>query len=155
MQGVLQRPGALRLSRGGHDVRHLQACNGVGLCNVKPDDDMACGTIDCDSLDTSCLNYHDLTTLRCASLGVVQGAEHGRELHRPSPTCARRHRRWRGWLGGGGRGGVTGTDAGTDAGGGGGGGGGGCCQVGGGPTPDGLVALLVLGLAFVSRRRRR
>ena len=130
-------------------------CNGVGLCNVKPDDDMACGTIECDTLDTSCLNYHDLTTLRCASLGSCKAPDTIASCTDVTNLCTGGTGGGNGGSGGGGgRGGVTGTDAGTDAGGGGGGGGGGCCQVGGGPTPDGLVALLVLGLAFVSRRRR-
>ena len=29
-------------------------------CNVMPEDDTACGVIDCDGLDTSCSDYHDL-----------------------------------------------------------------------------------------------
>jgi MYXO-CTERM domain-containing protein len=129
-----------------------KTCNGSGLCNVKPDDDTTCGSIECDGLDTSCLNYNDLTTLRCASLGSCKAPNTVASCTDVSNLCTGGG--GSGGSGGGGRGGSSGTDAGTDAGGGG-GGGGGCCQVGGGPTPDGLVALLVFGLAFVSRRRRR
>jgi hypothetical protein len=126
-----------------------KSCNGSGLCNVKPDDDTTCGSIECDGLDTSCLNYNDLTTLRCASLGSCKAPNTVASCTDVSNLCT-----GGGGSGGGGAGGSSGRDAGVD-GGGGGGGGGGCCQVGGGPTPDGMVALLVLGLAFVSRRRRK
>jgi MYXO-CTERM domain-containing protein len=129
-----------------------KTCNGVGLCNVKPDDDMACGSIECDSLDTSCVDYHDLTTQRCASLGSCKQPNTVATCTDSTPKCGG------GGAGGGGAGGAaggsTGRDGGTDAGGGG-GGGGGCCQVSSGPTPDGLVALLGMAFAFVFRRRRR
>jgi MYXO-CTERM domain-containing protein len=132
-----------------------KTCNGSGLCNVKPDDDTTCGTIECDGLDTSCLNYNDLTTRRCASLGACKAPNTIASCTDVSNLCTGGGGSGgAGGSGSGGRGGSTGADASTD-GGGGGGGGGGCCQVGGGPTPDGMVALLVLGLAFVSRRRRR
>lgn len=47
------------------------ACGGDGRCDEMPDDDDACGTIDCDELDTVCRNYHDLDEGgRCAAPGV-------------------------------------------------------------------------------------
>src|SRR5438128_305882 len=36
-------------------------CDGASKCIIKPDDDDACGVIDCDMLDTSCSDYHDVT----------------------------------------------------------------------------------------------
>ena len=57
-----------------------------------PEDDAACGTIDCDGLNTMCLEYQDLTTNRCALARRVQGDEHGEELrrlHDVAPPAAR------------------------------------------------------------------
>ncbi|MFH0901675.1 MAG: hypothetical protein V2A73_13690, partial [Pseudomonadota bacterium] len=34
-------------------------CDGAGACSRVPDDDDACGTIDCDVLDTACRDYAD------------------------------------------------------------------------------------------------
>jgi hypothetical protein len=148
-------------------------CNGSGLCTIKPDDDTACGTIECDGLDTSCLNYNDLTTMRCATLGTCKapntvasctdvsnlctgagGAAGGGSGGRGGSGAAGSGAAGSGAAGSGG--GSTGRDAGVDGGGGtGGGGGGGCCQVGSGPTPDGVVALLALASLVATRRRRR
>ncbi|HET6149520.1 MAG TPA: kelch repeat-containing protein [Polyangia bacterium] len=49
-------------------------CDGASKCSVKPEDDDACGVIDCDQLDTSCMDYRDLQRNRCASLGVCKAA---------------------------------------------------------------------------------
>jgi len=49
-------------------------CDGASKCAVKPEDDNACGVIDCDQLDTSCMDYRDLQRNRCASLGVCKAA---------------------------------------------------------------------------------
>jgi len=49
-----------------------KTCDGSGSCSVMPIDDTACGTIDCDGLDTTCRNYDDITTYRCKSLGVCK-----------------------------------------------------------------------------------
>jgi len=51
-----------------------KACNGVGLCNLMPEDDSACGVIDCDVLNTICLEYEDLTTKRCGVIGVCKAS---------------------------------------------------------------------------------
>ena len=49
-----------------------RACDGAGGCVSTPPDDPACGVIDCDKLDTSCRDYHDLKANRCGSLGVCK-----------------------------------------------------------------------------------
>jgi hypothetical protein len=49
-----------------------KACNGVGLCDRTPEDDSACGTIDCDGLNTACIEYEDLTARRCGALGACK-----------------------------------------------------------------------------------
>ena len=46
-----------------------KACDGAGSCNKAPLDDAACGTIDCDGLDSGCQDYHDLTSERCRAFG--------------------------------------------------------------------------------------
>jgi MYXO-CTERM domain-containing protein len=51
-----------------------KACDGTGSCNSKPTDDDNCGTIDCDKLDTSCVDYHDIKTERCDSFGYCKVA---------------------------------------------------------------------------------
>ncbi len=53
----------------GKSTDRCKACDGKGDCNRAPKDDSACGTIDCDKLDTKCRDYHDLTTERCESFG--------------------------------------------------------------------------------------
>lgn len=45
-----------------------ERCNADGRCE-KPADDPACGTIDCDVLDDTCRDYHDLDANRCAARG--------------------------------------------------------------------------------------
>ena len=50
------------------------ACDGTGQCTKTPLDDNTCGIIDCDSLDTKCRDYHDLTANRCDSLGSCKQA---------------------------------------------------------------------------------
>ena len=49
-------------------------CNGSGSCTQVPADDSACGTIDCDGLDTTCRNYNDLTSNRCEGLNNCKDA---------------------------------------------------------------------------------
>ena len=51
-----------------------KACDGTGTCNKSPLDDPACGTIDCDQLDTKCQDYSDLTSDRCDSFGMCKKA---------------------------------------------------------------------------------
>ena len=50
------------------------ACDGTGRCDKAPLDDSRCGAIDCDKLDTNCKDYHDLSDLRCQSLGLCKEA---------------------------------------------------------------------------------
>jgi hypothetical protein len=150
-----------------------KSCNGSGLCNTKPDDDSACGTIDCDTLDTSCLDYHDLTTHRCAALGSCKAANTAATCTDVTSSCgvdggaggSSGSAGSGGSVGSGGstgKGGSTGgaghkagssgsdTDGGTVKS----GGGGGCgCDLGG-PTPAGFGSML-LGLAGILARRRR
>jgi MYXO-CTERM domain-containing protein len=46
------------------------ACDATGTaCTVVPADDAACGTIDCDGLDTSCRAFSDLVANRCEGAG--------------------------------------------------------------------------------------
>jgi MYXO-CTERM domain-containing protein len=158
-----------------------KACNGVGLCNVKPDDDSACGTIDCDGLNTSCMEFDDLTTKRCGSLGVCKPANNAASCTIFTNTCTPDAGTGTGGsvgTGTGGRGGTSGTGGGaarggttgtagsttgsagatgTDGGTAGtaGSGGGGCCSVGGADTPTGVMGLLVFASVLLTRRRRR
>ncbi len=143
-----------------------KACNGVGLCNVKPDDDTACGAIDCDTLDTSCNDYHDLTSHRCGALGSCKAPNLSATCTDLTSTCGIGGAGGGtggkgGGAGGGGRGGSQGAagsgpkDGGSnDDGGMAKSGGGGCgCDLGG-STPAGFASLL-LGLGAVLARRRR
>jgi hypothetical protein len=159
-----------------------KTCNGVGLCNLMPEDDMTCGTIDCDTLDNMCNDYNDLTTKRCGSVGACKPPNTAASCTDITPKCGVGGAG--GSTGGGGStgsGGATGSGgstgsggrAGTTGGAGrgsggttnadggageGGGGGGGCgCEVAGfGSNEVGFLSLL-LGLAGVvtTRRRRR
>jgi hypothetical protein len=52
----------------GFDCGLCAACNGTGVCDQVPSDDSDCGTIQCDNLDNTCRNYHNLTANRCKSL---------------------------------------------------------------------------------------
>jgi hypothetical protein len=47
-----------------------KACNGSGRCNQPLADDGACGTISCAGLSTECVQYADLTAMRCVGVGV-------------------------------------------------------------------------------------
>ena len=51
-----------------------KVCDGASKCSVMPEDDMMCGVIDCDGLDTDCRDYHDLQVKRCAALGTCKAA---------------------------------------------------------------------------------
>jgi MYXO-CTERM domain-containing protein len=129
-----------------------KACNGASLCNITPDDDDACGTIDCDQLDTSCLDYHDITSRRCGALGACKAANAVATCSDVTNMCTVD----------GGDGAAGGDDAttggGTDA-----GlvkhGGGGCGCTLGDPNAGGtfawLLTLPVLGGILTTRRRRR
>jgi hypothetical protein len=46
-----------------------RTCDGTGRCLGTPEDDPACGSIDCDQLDSACRDYRDLESRRCASFG--------------------------------------------------------------------------------------
>src|SRR5438093_907435 len=48
------------------------ACTTAGTCTATPADDIACGVIDCDGLDTTCRDYTDLISARCAAFGVCK-----------------------------------------------------------------------------------
>ena len=88
-----------------------KACNGVGLCNIKPEDDGACGTIDCDGLNTQCLEYDDLTTKRCGALGVCKPANNAASCTVFTNTCTGTG--GSGGTGTGGRGGSSGGGGGS------------------------------------------
>jgi hypothetical protein len=148
-----QYPGA------GTSCGTCKACDGVGLCNKMPMDDVACDVIDCDGLNTSCMEYQDLTTNRCASLGACKAANTVQSCTIFTNTCTPD-----GGAGGsaggasggrGGSGGGAGTTGNDGGGGSGGGGGGGCCAIGATPAPNALVGLLVLASVMIVRRRRR
>ena len=128
-----------------------KACNGAGLCNVAPADDTACGNIDCSELTTSCLQYHDLTVNRCASIGTCKAPNLAASCTDVTNVCGA------GGAGGaGGGGGSTGTDGSVDGGKPKGSGGGGCgCDLGGTDPLTVLPALLLLAGLVTARRRRR
>jgi len=156
-----------------------KACNGMGLCNQMPADDVMCGTIDCDSLNVTgaCRHYSDLTTNRCASPGVCKMANMVSSCTVFTDTCpvdggstgtgGSTGAGGTGVSGTGGRGGTSGTAGagatgtagtsgmGTDGGGGTGKGGGGCCAIGGTEKPTGPVALLIFAAVLTTRRRRK
>ena len=107
-----------------------KACNGVGLCNLMPEDDPACGTIDCDVLNTTCREHEDLTTKRCASIGACKAPNTAASCTVFTDTCTGTggSAGGRGGAGGGaggrgGSGGSGGGSAGTTGGGGSSGGG--------------------------------
>jgi hypothetical protein len=159
----------------GTGTQTCKTCNGAGLCNLMPEDDMACGTIDCDTLDSTCMDYNDLTTKRCGALGTCKAPNLPASCTDVTPKCgvggAGGATGSGGSTGSGGRGGSTGTGGragttgndgstagttGVDAGTGGGGGGGCGCEVAGfGSGEVGLLSLLfALGGVFATRRRR-
>ncbi|MDB4980834.1 MAG: uncharacterized protein JWM82_1586 [Myxococcales bacterium] len=139
-----------------------KACNGGGLCNIKPEDDDACGTIHCDTLTTSCAQYHDLTTKRCGALGTCKVANNAASCTDVTNLCGPDG-------GAGGAGGGAGSGAGGGSGASGttgkndgstdgktGGSGGGCgCDVGGTGLPGLPMVGLLLGIVLTARRRRR
>ena len=127
-----------------------KACNGSGLCNVPPADDTACGNIDCSQLTTSCLEYHDLTVNRCASLGTCKAANMAATCTDVTNLC-----RPDGGGGAGGAGGSGPSDGSADGGKPKGGGGGCGCDLGGTNPASLLPALLLLAGVVTSRRRRR
>jgi hypothetical protein len=141
-----------------------KTCDGVGLCNQMPADDDACGTIECNGLNTSCMTYQDLTTNRCGSVGACKTKNTSAACTAVTNTCGTDGGTTgtAGNGGGGGRGGSsgtgtagsTGTDGGPDAGKGGGGGGGCGCEIGGSQSGS-LAALLALACVIITRRRRR
>ena len=88
-----------------------KACNGVGLCNLMPEDDTACGVIDCDVLNTTCLEYEDLTAKRCGAIGACKAPNTAASCTIFTNTCT-------------GTGGSSGTGTGGRGGSSGGGGGG-------------------------------
>ncbi len=47
-------------------------CDDAGGCTVAVTDDPACGTIDCDGLDTACRDYDDVETWRCGGVGTCK-----------------------------------------------------------------------------------
>jgi len=123
-----------------------KACDGSGKCNVPPEDDATCGVngvIDCSGLNTSCMQYRDLTVKRCAGLGMCK-EKNSAACTDVTMTC-------------------TPDGASGDAAGGDGpaptkGGGGGCCSVAASPHSAGellLELVVVAGVAGVARRRRR
>ena len=126
-----------------------KACDGTGQCTKTPLDDTRCGLIDCDKLDTSCMDYHDLTDLRCAALGVCKKAN-------DLKACSKHTKLACGDAKVPDLGAMLDRGAGADQG----GGGGpkedtGCsCEVRGAGAPDGGLAMLLVALLAALRRRR-
>ncbi|MFH0899892.1 MAG: hypothetical protein V2A73_04610, partial [Pseudomonadota bacterium] len=56
----------------GTDCGTCAVCDDAGACSEAPADDHRCGVLDCDELDTTCRNYSDITTNRCAAAGVCK-----------------------------------------------------------------------------------
>ncbi|HET6148241.1 MAG TPA: kelch repeat-containing protein [Polyangia bacterium] len=163
--GVCNGRGACEFPAANTGCGTCKVCDGSGKCNVKPEDDPACGTVDCDQLDTSCRDYRDLQARRCASLGVCKVANLPATCTDVTDTCgpdAGAGGAPTGDGGGGAGGDATSGGDGAPADGGGGtkGAGGGCgCAVGEG---DGLPSTLTVGLLAAcvellrrGRRRRR
>ena len=123
-----------------------KACDGTGSCNRTPLDDATCGGIDCDKLDSTCRDYHDLEAGRCAGFGKCKDSNDAKSCTRYTDlACA---------------------EAGSDTGGVDSGGAdlqlvmpdpvqNGCgCEVGHGPHgAETLWIIFVLGVAFVVRKR--
>ena len=116
-----------------------KACDGTGRCASRPPDDKACGVLDCDKLDTKCVDYQDVTTGRCISFGSCKPAN-------DPGTCTKKTKLACGDAGAGQDKGTPGPDQGgaveTDD--------SGCAAAGGG----GRVNLLWLGLLLLLMRRR-
>ncbi|MEK6608440.1 MAG: FG-GAP-like repeat-containing protein [Myxococcota bacterium] len=80
LTGACDGAGACAPELAGTSCGTCSACNASGACSVLPADDAACGTIDCDGLDTQCRDYHDLLAARCAAVGACNEPN--------SPACA-------------------------------------------------------------------
>jgi MYXO-CTERM domain-containing protein len=104
-----------------------------------PEDDDTCQTIDCDGLNTSCLEYQDVTTKRCGSLGTCKAPNTSATCTVVTNMCPAD---------------ASTNDASTDSGPPpAGGGGGGCgCDLGGG-SPGSLAGLLLVAGVLSARRR--
>ena len=72
--GVCNGRGACEFPGAGTTCGTCKACDGSGKCSLAPEDDQTCGDIDCDGLDTTCRDYHDLRIRRCAALGSCKTA---------------------------------------------------------------------------------
>ncbi len=135
-----------------------KTCNGSGLCNLMPEDDMTCGPIDCDTLDTSCLDYNDLTTKRCGAVGTCKAPNVTATCTDVTNKCGAdggAGSTGTGGKGGSGAGGSGAKDGGADARGGGGGGGCGCDLGGRAGGRVGFVSVLFAFVGVVATRRRR
>jgi hypothetical protein len=153
-----------------------KACDGSGLCKNTPEDDTACGTIDCGQLNVmACKVYQDVTSKRCGGFGTCKPPNSVATCTVFTDTCTPDGGTGAGGStggstggsgtgaggsigGGGGHAGSSGTAGatGTDGGAGkGGGGGGGCCSVGGTSMPRDAAAMLLLACVMFTRRRRR
>ena len=159
--GVCNGRGACEFPAANTACGTCKTCDGSGKCSVKPEDDPACGVVDCDLLDTSCRDYRDLQTRRCASLGVCKLANQPATCSDVIDNCPADA----------GAGGAPAADAGGGAGGTGGasgapadgggattgkGGGGGCgCAVDGAQGPASPLAWTLLAAAAALARPRR
>jgi hypothetical protein len=133
---------------GGASCGQCKACDGSGKCNVMPADDPTCGDIDCDQLDNTCRDYHDIMANRCAMVGMCK------KPNDPA-TCTDVTLLCDGGAddgGGAGDGAADAADGGMKK-----GGGGGCCSIGagGGRTPLPLELGALAALMGLARRRRR
>ena len=70
--GACDGSGACGFEDAGTSCGLCEACDGAGTCDQTPADDANCGDIDCDDLDVTCRNYHDLMADRCASFGACK-----------------------------------------------------------------------------------
>ena len=68
--GTCDGAGACAFPGGERSCGLCAACDGEGYCATVPEDDEACGTIDCSGLDTRCRAYRDVTAGRCSRLGT-------------------------------------------------------------------------------------
>lgn len=127
-----------------------KVCDGASKCNVMPEDDTTCGVIDCDGLDTTCSDYNDLKSKRCATVGTCKAPNTATACTDVTSLCPDAG------TGAGGSGGPT--DAGSsDAGAPPKSGGGGCgCDVGAGSSGSfGSLGLTLLAALVLARRRGR
>jgi hypothetical protein len=70
--GTCDGAGACQFPQSGTRCDTCKSCDGAGRCDQLPadEDDQACGTISCAALSTECAAFNDLTTRRCAGLGL-------------------------------------------------------------------------------------